>query len=130
MAFSRNGRFSDYQVAKWLDEIRLGPCYMGLLSSDPYVSPNPSLLEVTGTTYGRATPTLSRSGRVLTVTSLMYWEGINAGSTVAYIGAFDALINGNFLFASAIPLTGGVLSFPAGGYLEIAANTFHAGLDA
>lgn len=133
MPVVRTGKFSAYLVAKWLDEIVSGavPSYMALFTSDPQAAGNPLTVELPGPTYARVpvTGSWSRTGRLLTCNSVLLWPSIQPGAVITHIGAFDAAVNGNFLFSNAVPGTLGYYSFTAGGYLQIASGAYHVGID-
>lgn len=130
---ARQGIVSTYLAAKWLDEITSGaiPTYMSLFTSNPHLAGNPLTVELIGPSYVRAgaTGAWSRAGRLLTCTSVLLWSSIPPGSVITHIGAFDAAVNGNFLFAGPVPNALGYYSFSNGGYLQIAPNGWHVGLD-
>jgi hypothetical protein len=119
---------SDYQITAWLTALAAGPCYLTLFTSDPFVPVNPLTVELTGAGFARIVPTWSLSGKILTATNSLLWTSIQPGSAITHIGAFDAAFNGNFLFAGPIPNQ--PVSYPNGGYLQLAANTYHVGIDA
>ena len=125
---ARAGRFSDYQINIWLSGLAGSTKYYALFSSDPYLAGTPTAVEMTGTGYARLTATESLAGKIVTVTSVLLWTTIPAGSTLSHIGAFDAAFNGNLLFAGPIP--GGPRSYPNGGSLQLNANSYHYGIDA
>lgn len=125
---ARAGRFSDYQINVWLTALAAQTKYYALFSSDPYLAGTPTAVEMTGAGYARITATESLAGKIVTVTNTMLWTTIPAGSTLSHIGAFDAAFNGNLLFAGPIP--GGPRSYPNGGSLQLAGNSYHYGIDA
>ena len=129
----RQGKFGLYLVAKWLDEIVAGtiPTNMALFTSDPQAAGNPLTVELVSPQYARVpvTGAWTRTGRLLTCTSVMLWPAIPPGAVITHIGAFDAGVNGNFLFSNPVPNTLGYYNFVGGGYLQIAAGAYHVGLD-
>ena len=133
MSIARTGVFSPTLVGNWLDYIVGGtiPTYMALFTSDPHAAGNPLYVEVVSPKYVRVpvTGTWTRSGNLLTCTSTMLWASLPEGLVVTHIGAFNAGVNGDFLFAGPIPGVLGYYSFPDGGYLQVAPNSFHVGID-
>jgi hypothetical protein len=128
MATARAGRFSDFVVGPWLDGIVAKTHYLGLFVQDPYSVGNPNTVEITGAVYARVVPVFTRSGRILTTSNGLLWQGIQAGTTISHIGSFDAAFNGNLEWAGPIP--NGPIAFPSGGFLTVAANHYFVGLDA
>ena len=129
MAGARSGRVSDYRANIWLTALAGGSLYMALFASDPYAAGSPTAVEITGPGYARAIPTWSISGRVMTCTSTLLWQGLAIGTNVSHIGAFDAAFNGNLEFAGPVP-NGTPIVFNNAGYLQLAANTYHFAIDA
>jgi hypothetical protein len=126
---------STYLAAKWLDEIVSGaiPSYMAMFTSDPQAAGNPLTVEITYGAYVRPAASWTRSGRILTSAVGFTWNAIPAGSVITHLGAFDAAVNGNFLWSGPVPVASasplGYYSFPNGGYLSLAAGAYHVGLD-
>lgn len=123
----RAGRISDYLVNAWMAQLNTTANYVALFSSDPYAVQTPSTVEIVGASYARFLAATTLSGRLMTLTSAMSFQGIAAGGQVAFLGAFDAAFNGNFLWAGPVP--GGPFAYPTGGSLAVAANSVHVGLD-
>lgn len=113
-----DGRWSDWQVQRWLDE--LGPTWLGLFASDPFAASDPLMVEHFAPTYSRPPMTFSRTGpRLLTSAAAASWQGLPVGAPVAAIGGFDAPVNGRLRFAlpeadDAVIRPGGLYSLPAG----------------
>lgn len=123
----RAGRFSDYQANIWLTALAAQNLYLGIFTADPFGVGSPATVEISGAGYARVTAIQSLSGRVVTVTNTLLWNGIPAGSQITHIGAWDAAFNGNLVLAGPVPNS--PIAFPNGGFLSVAANKFHYGLD-
>ncbi len=132
---ARVGKSSTYLANRWLTEIQAGtiPTYIALFSSDPQSAGSPLAVELSFGSYVRPLQTWSLAGRILTSLVDMTWNTIPPGTTITHIGAFDALVNGNFLFSGPVPVAVasplGYYSFPNGGFLTIQAGSYHVGLD-
>lgn len=131
----RVGKTSTYLANKWLTEIQNGtiPSYLALFSSDPQSAGSPLTVELAFNSYVRPLATWSLAGRILTTTNAQTWNTIPPGITIPYIGAFDALANGNLLFSGPVPVASasplGYYDYTYGGYLTLAAGAYHFGLD-
>ena len=124
---ARGGRFSDFLVTPWLQQILAQTNFLGLTTQDPFSVGNASTVEIIGQSYARQIPTFTLTGRLLTSGGILTWQGIPPGAVVSHIAGWDAAFNGNLLWGAPIP--GGVVSYPNGGYFQIPANQYFVGID-
>ena len=96
------GRFSDFQVERWLGFLAQEGCYLALHYDNPDVA-GAYASEVFGGTYRRVLADFSSvDGRTVWNTAPAKWTGLPAVG-ITHIAGWDAVVNGNLLWYSALP---------------------------
>lgn len=117
-----SGRFSDYQITRWIDEIAALEAFGAVFYTNP-LTVDPLSAEVTGPAYHRPPATLSRTSyHLLTSLDDWIWPSLPPGTHLAWAGIFDADTNGNLIAAAPLPtaidlLSGGPFTLPAGEFV-------------
>jgi hypothetical protein len=123
---TRVGRISTSVVTAWLADLATQAPYLALMTSDPYAAQDPLTTEVVSGTYARSNTAWSVTGRLMTATNNLLWNGIPAGTHLFAIAGFSAVTNGVLKFSSPIP--GGLYYAVAGG-LSMPSGSFAVGID-
>lgn len=128
-----NGRFSRYQVARWIDTLEDRTLYMSLFTSDPFSLANPLAAELIGPSVVRQQSIWEReSPFALRLANDVFFSAIPQETTIVAIGAFDKEVNGNLLFRDLISRNGRTPSpeiYSAGGSYVIPAGEMVLGID-
>ena len=128
-----NGRFSSYQIARWMDSLASRTMYMALFTSDPYAVSNPLTAELVGTSVSRQPSSWERTSPYsLELRNDVFFHAIPPETTVVAIGAYNAAVNGQLIFRDLMSDNGRVstpLYFSTGGSYGIAAGEMVIGLD-
>ena len=124
---ARTGRFADSYLTELLNKILNNNHYLALFNADPFSVSTPTTVEIVSPVYARQVPTFSLSGRLLTCTIPLTWNGIAQGGVVSHIGSFSTPFGPTLEWAGPVP--GGPYSFPNGGYLIVPVNSYLVGID-
>lgn len=95
------GRFSDFQVEKWLSGIASNGCWLALHYDNPDVA-GAYASEVFGGTYRRVLADFTNvDGRTTWNTGAVKWSGLPS-IVVTHVAGWDSLNNGNLLWSSSL----------------------------
>jgi hypothetical protein len=95
------GRFSDFQIERWLASLADSGCYLALHYDNPDVA-GAYASEVFGGTYARTFADFTGvEGRTVWNTAAVKWSGLPA-VVVTHVAGWDAANNGNLLWSSSL----------------------------
>lgn len=128
-----NGRFSSYQIARWMDSLASRTLYLSLFTADPFSVANPLTVELVATSVSREPSVWERTSPYsLELANDVFFHAIPPETTIVALGAFDYSINGNLLFRdlmSSDGKTGKPIYYDTGGTYGISAGQMVIGLD-
>jgi hypothetical protein len=121
-----SGRFSDFVITGWIDELETMDLFAALCATNPLVG-DPLAAELAGGDYHRQDLLITREAfNLWSNTELIYWLELPPGTHIAWIAAFDANINGHLVAAA--PLDDPI-DLAAGGAFPLDPGDFAFGLD-
>lgn len=126
------GRFGPTYVSAFMDQVALAELHMALFFDDPLATTLPTTYEIGGLVT-RQESTWERAGyNTLQLTSKVVFDGIEPGTSLVAVGAFDDPFAGELVFRELFRDIDGnpePRAFPAGGGFVIPAGEFVVGLD-
>lgn len=126
------GRFGPSYVATWMNQIEAADKWMTAFTSDPLLEADPAVVELGGSVVRQSSIWSRTATNTLTMTSQLVLRGIEPGTTLVAIGAFDDEYGGELVFSDLLRDDAGnpaPLEFPAGGTFVLPANEYVVGLD-
>lgn len=112
------GRISPFLASKWLDVLATESTWASLHVADP-MNEDPLACELDGIGYSRVGVTWTAGDRAVINANVLSWTNLPR-TTLWAVGAFNAPVNGDFLFSCVLEdprpytTTGGVYTLAAG----------------
>ena len=126
------GRFGPTYVASWMNQIEPLTKWMTAFTADPLLESDPAIVELGGSVVRKSSTWDRTALNTLTMTSQLVLQGIEPGTTLVAIGAFDDEFGGELIFSDLIRDADGnpaPLEYPSGGTFVLPANEYVVGID-
>lgn len=120
------GRIAPTKIIGWLTQEAALPCYVGLVTADPFGTSDPLSVEILGDAYRRPQFGYELVGTILRNSLPLHWAGIPALTRVAGIAGFGSLYGSDLSWYTPFP---DPMDFPAGGNLDFPAREVFIGID-